>query len=178
MSAGQTYRPHSNVAFTKRLPRFSFTGSSGALSSSLSDVLSGNDTTWSLLGGITAPLFQGGQLAAEQQRQRHLLNAQIATYKQTALRAFQEVEQTLSSEQQLLMQQYAAQQAAEISALAQDQALEQYVAGISNINTWLQAQRNAFDRSSALLQTQASVLKNRVDLYLALGGNFGSEDSQ
>ncbi len=165
---------HSNVgiALANRLPSFNFTGRAGAASSNLSDVLSGQESTWSLFGGITAPLFQGKKLLKEQTRQRRLLEAQIAVYKQTALTAFKEVEDTLDGEYHLSKQEKAAIRAVEISIQAEQQALEQYVSGISNLNTWLQAQRTSFDRQSSLLQTKTNKLKNRVDMYLALGGNF------
>ena len=37
------------------------------------------------------------------------------------------------------------------------------------------AQRRAFDAESALLTVRRLRLDNRVDLYLALGGGFGTE---
>ena len=61
-----------------------------------------------------------------------------------------------------------------MSRTAEDQAFESYVAGISNLNTWLLAQRTAFNRNGELVRLRTSLLKNRVDLYLALAGDFGT----
>ena len=160
------------VAFANRLPALRLSGSSGASSNKLSNILEGESSIWSIFGGITAPLFQGGALLAEQHRQQALLTANVAAYQQTLLNAVREVEAALDNETLLLQQEQAAAKAVTISQQAEAQALEQYVAGISNLNTWLQAQRSLFDRQSNLLQNRASRLKNRVDMYLALGGNF------
>lgn len=160
------------IAKANRLPRFSLTASYGAIGNNLEQVLNGDITAWTALGGISAPIFRGNQLRAEQQRQYHLLEAEIATYQQTAMQAFIEIEQRLDDEQTLNREVRATAQAVQDSNLADEQALELYISGISNLNTWLQAQRTAFDRQSGLIQLQNQLLKNRVGLYLALGGDF------
>jgi len=66
-----------------------------------------------------------------------------------------------------------ARNANQISQQAERQAFESYVAGLSNLNTWLQAQRIAFDRQSQLVQLETELLQNRISFYLALGGDFG-----
>lgn len=167
------------VARANRLPRLSFTGQYGASNNaSLSDALQGDDLLWSALGNLTAPLFRGGQLKNEEQRQQALLDANVADYKDRVLNAVREVEQSLDNETLLSEQQHAADIAKSTAAQAQGQAFESYVAGLSNLNTWLQAQRLAFDRRSQLMQLQAQRLKNRLDLHLALGGAFGRSDNE
>ena len=51
-------------------------------------------------------------------------------------------------------------------------SLDQYEDGIVDIITLLDSQRRAFDSQSTLLALQSQMLQNRVDLYLALGGDF------
>jgi len=41
-----------------------------------------------------------------------------------------------------------------------------------DIITLLESQRRAFDAQSALLSVRLALVTNRVDLYLALGGDF------
>ncbi|MFK7733491.1 MAG: efflux transporter outer membrane subunit [Pseudomonadales bacterium] len=161
------------VAKANRLPALNLRGSYGASNRSLRDVLDGDDIFWSAVAGITAPLFQGGQLAAEQRRQMALLNANAAEYKSTLLTAISEVEQSIDNEILFKERLAAARRADQISQQAEQQAFESYVAGLSNLNTWLQAQRTAFDRQSQLLQLETELLKNRIGFYLALGGDFG-----
>jgi NodT family efflux transporter outer membrane factor (OMF) lipoprotein len=166
---------NAGVASRNRLPSISISGRYGAANDSFSDVLSGDDVVWSALGGITAPIFQGGALAAEERRQQALLEASIADYKQTAITALGEVEQAMDNEQLISRQLLSGQNSVKVSKHAENQAFEQYVSGISSFNTWLQAQRTSFDRSSQLLELQNNLLKNRIDMYLALGGDFGTQ---
>lgn len=169
---------HANlgVARINRLPGLNLRAGWGASNDSLHDVLSGDDVLWNVTGSLVAPLFQGGQLAAEQRRQQALLEASISEYKSTVLTALQEAEQSLANETSLSAQLEAANRASRISELAEQQAFESYVTGISNLSTWLQAQRTAFDRNSQRVRLRSDVLKNRVDLYLALGGVFTHAD--
>lgn len=164
------------VAKTNRLPSLNLRGSYGASNQTLSDVLDGDDIFWNALAGITAPLFQGGQLIAEQHRQLALLEASVADYKSALLDAISEVEQRIDNEALINERLAAARQANQISQQAERQAFESYIAGLNNLNTWLQAQRTAFDRQSQLVQLETELLKNRIDFYLALGGDFGTVD--
>ena len=50
--------------------------------------------------------------------------------------------------------------------------MRDYEQGLVDIITLLESQRRAFDAESSLLGVQLELLKNRVDLYLALGGDF------
>ena len=58
------------------------------------------------------------------------------------------------------------------SIAAEDLAWEQYARGLVDALTWLEAQRRSFNSRSALLQLKNLRLQNRLDLYLALGGDF------
>ncbi|MGM0563534.1 MAG: efflux transporter outer membrane subunit [Pseudomonadota bacterium] len=166
------------VARRNRLPRFSLTASAGNASDRLSEVASGNDPFWSALGNLTLPLFQGGALAAEQSRQAELYQAKLAEFRGTALQAFSETLNALDSESALWRQWLAARRAATTAEQAADQSFERYIAGLENFNTWLQAQRTAYDRASAAIDLQAQLLQNRVDLHLALGGRFDKESTR
>ena len=164
----------SNVlsAGANRLPRFTLTASVGATSDSLSDVVRGDELVWNALGGLTAPIFDAGRLEAEEQRQQFLLEAAIADYRQTALTAFSEVEQTLDADYWIAKQLVSAKASVDVSQQAEQQAFENYLAGLENLNTWLQAQRTAFSRSSQLMALEAGYFQNRIQLHQALGGEF------
>jgi outer membrane protein TolC len=160
------------VAGENRLPKFTLTASVGASSDRLSDVLRGDEFIWNVLGGITAPLFNAGKLEAEEQRQQHLLVAAIAAYRQTALNAFSEVEHTIDNDHLIFQQLTSAKETVRVSKQAEQQAFERYLAGLENVNTWLQAQRTAFDRTSRAMQLEVLYFQNRIQLHQALGGGF------
>lgn len=164
----------SNVlsAGANRLPKFTLTASVGASSDSLSEVLRGDDLVWNALGGLTAPIFNAGQLEQEEQRQQYVLDAAIADYRQTALTAFSEVEQGIDNDHWIAQQVATAKEAVNVSKQAEQQAFESYLSGLDNLNTWLQAQRTAFERTSRLMQLETSYFQNRIQLHQALGGPF------
>jgi outer membrane protein TolC len=58
------------------------------------------------------------------------------------------------------------------SLAARDLADDRYARGISDLIEVLEAQRRAFLSQSQLIGVQRARLDNRVELYLALGGDF------
>lgn len=152
------------------LPSFSLTGSLGRSSNELEDLLEDSFDVWSLLGGLSAPLFQGGRLRANISRADARLMESVANYEQTLLTAFREVESALAAEGFLREQKRSLDAAAEESSRALELAEERYGRGLVDIITVLEAQRRAFSSRSAALFAQKALLSNRLSLHLALGG--------
>lgn len=160
------------------LPSLNLTVSGGNSSDEFSQLLDWDQLFWNLAAGLTQPIFQGGRLAA----QRDIATAQweesLANYTQTALTAFNEVETALASEPLLNQQMQAQSVAAQEARRAAELALERYQAGITTIVTLLESQRRAFNAESSLLSVKRSLILNRIDLHLALGGSFSSDEKQ
>ncbi len=159
-----------------RLPSFRLTGSSGLGSSTLGKLLDWDSLIWSLLAGVTQPIFEGGRLDAEQALAEAQHSEAWANYAQSVLVAFREVETALAAEDRYTQQLEQLHLATNEADKASELALSQYQSGLTDIITLLQAQRRAFTSESALLRTQREQLDNRVALYLALGGGFLSEE--
>jgi NodT family efflux transporter outer membrane factor (OMF) lipoprotein len=177
-AAVQSQQFNLQVAGSNRLPRLTLTASAGATSDELSDVLRGDEFIWNALGGLTIPVFNAGTLQAEQERQYLLLKSAIADYRQTALTAFSEVETAIDNEQLITLRLDASRESVVVSEQAEDQAFERYIAGLENLNTWLQAQRTAFERTSSMMALEANLFTNRIALHQAIGGDFSvSQDS-
>src|SRR6202453_4068738 len=83
------------VATANMLPQFTLTGSYGGASPKFSDLFTPSSAVWNLAGGITQPLFKGGQLV--HQRRAALAAAQpaAANYRATVLTALQNVADSL-----------------------------------------------------------------------------------
>jgi NodT family efflux transporter outer membrane factor (OMF) lipoprotein len=154
------------------LPSIRLTGSYGQASSELDDLLKSGFDVWSLVGNITAPIFQGGRLRANVDRSDARLAEAVANYRDTALTAFREVETALAGETYLIEQLEALRISAEESSGAQQLAEERYERGLVDIITVLESQRRAFNARSAFISLQNELLQNRLALYLALGGEF------
>ncbi len=155
-----------------RLPAISLTASYGRASGELEDLLKSSFDVWSLVGNLTAPVFQGGRLAANVRRAEARRAEAAAAYGETVLSAFREVEVALVSEA-LLREQLVAVEAAAVESMgAQQLAEERYERGLADIITVLESQRRAFTARSAALAIQNQLLQNRLALYLALGGDI------
>jgi len=155
------------------LPAVRITGGIGTSSTdNIGDIFDIQNMVWNVGENLTRPLFQGGALRSAIRLDEHEKHELIESYASTALNAFREVETALSGERYLAAQEEALRTAATESRRAEDLSLGQYEQGLVDIITLLESQRRAFDAQSALYATQLELLQNRVDLYLALGGDF------
>ena len=154
------------------LPRISLTASTGTSSDELSNLLSGDFSVWNMLANITQPLLQGGRLRAGVDLAQAGVDASLATYAQSALFAYAEVEQALIAADLLARQEKALQTATTEAQAARTLAEDRYAKGLSDLITLLDAQRRAFDAESRLLSVRRLRLDARIDLHLALGGDF------
>ena len=163
---------HASQAAKNRLPRIQLTAGGGTSSDQLNSLLEGDRLIWSIVGGITAPLFQGGRLMANQQLARANAEQAVNQYAQTLLNAFREVETALAAAPLLETQQQALQSVVEEIRKSERLVARQYHAGLVDVTTWLEIQRRLLDAESALIRIRNQRLQNRIDLHLALGGDF------
>lgn len=154
------------------LPRLTLTASGGRSGSELENLLHGDFTVWSLAAGLLQPIFQGGRLRAQVTRSGALADAAVADYANRVLEACAEVETLLAAESSLRAQEGAQAVAAEQAAAASALARDRYESGLDDVIPWLSAQRAAADAQSRLLEVRRRRLESRVDLHLALGGDF------
>ncbi|GAB4367663.1 MAG: multidrug efflux RND transporter outer membrane channel subunit OprM [Acidobacteriota bacterium] len=167
------------AARAARYPSFTLTASGGAASNDLQDVLRGDFSVWNLGAALFAPLFAGGRLAAQVERADALSREALHRFASATLAAFREVENALASERHLRRRAEALDQAAREADAALALAQRQYEQGLVDYPTVLDAQRRALAARSELLAVRREALTNRVDLHLALGGDFAvSSDPQ
>ena len=160
-------------AHKQRFPSISLTASIGAGSTDLSDLLT-NDIGWSLLGNLTQPLFNAGRLKANEEKAKFETKQSEQGYLSELNGAFADVENRLTKDSNLKVSYMAYQQALENADLAQQLSFEQYIKGLVSYTTVLDAQSRAFNAQSSLIQAKYQTLENRLQLHLALGGNFNS----
>ncbi|WP_323127314.1 TolC family protein [Marinobacter sp. JSM 1782161] len=127
------------------------------------------DPAWSLLGQLTAPLFQGGELRAAADAAELETAQTYQAYRETLLDAVGEVEDALGLERSLSIRQTHIAE-----ALARQQStLEQYQAsyrsGLVDILDLLSVQQETYDLKEQLDDLIYQRLANRIDLGLALG---------
>jgi len=156
------------------LPRISLTASGGRSSNELEDLLDGDFTVWSLVTNLFQPLFQGGRLRANVRLNEAVADQAAAAFANTALRAFAEVENLLESGYRLERQEGHLDTAVEQASAARELTESRYRSGLVGYINVLDAQRTELDARSRLLGVRSDRLRNRVDLYISIGGGFAS----
>jgi NodT family efflux transporter outer membrane factor (OMF) lipoprotein len=161
-----------NEARTARLPRFVLSATSGLGTADLDSVGSLSALLWTFAGGVTQPIFFGGELKAAQDLRTAEQKAAAATYVGTALRAFQNVEDALANDYYLRKREGALAGAVSSSGESVSLGGKQLEQGQIDMFTILRLSGENLAAKVQLTQIRASRLRERVNLYLALGGDF------
>jgi NodT family efflux transporter outer membrane factor (OMF) lipoprotein len=128
-----------------------------------------NDISWSLIGGLTQPLFRWGALRAEAEASVANREASWWAYRKTVLVALQEVENALAMETSLQLQSERLDRAHRDVAAFLESYEGKYRSGLIDILDLLDVQVQALEIDVQRIQIQASQLDNRLLLAQALG---------
>jgi NodT family efflux transporter outer membrane factor (OMF) lipoprotein len=153
-------------------PSFTLSGTLGLESLTLGALDSGNAGVWSILGGITAPLFEGGALRAQVEAQDAVRDQALAQYRKTVLNAFEEVENALVALANNQRRDASLVTAVESARLADTLARERYTAGLIDFQSVLDTDRTMLTVEETLAQTRADGVLALVRLYKSLGGGW------
>jgi NodT family efflux transporter outer membrane factor (OMF) lipoprotein len=157
------------------LPSFNLTGTLGNVNKELEKALDPEELLWNLVAGLTAPIFQGGRLVGEAQRNEAAFYESAANYKQVVLNAFREVEDALVRGDKLRERITQLETQTEASGNSLRVAEDQYQQGIIGYLQVLIAQNSYYQAQSSLISARRELLNNRVDLATALGGSWTDE---
>ena len=124
---------------------------------------------WSILGQLSAPLFQGGYLRAQAKIAELTTEKAYWNYQDTLLTAVNEVENALGQEKSLALQQKHLQDSYDSAVRSFANYQEKYREGLVDISDLISVQTNSFDVQESLVQVKYNRLVNRIDLGLALG---------
>jgi NodT family efflux transporter outer membrane factor (OMF) lipoprotein len=155
-----------------RLPRFSLTGSVSSISSDLFVLTDRDNPVWSIGGSVFAPLFQGGALRAQVVIRTTEQDEAMAGYVQTALKAFGDVENALSSEFALQDREGILDAAVVDAERTVELAETRYRVGSGDLRAVEQEQLRYHSTRMNLLRVRSERRVQRVNLHLALGGSF------
>jgi NodT family efflux transporter outer membrane factor (OMF) lipoprotein len=164
----------SHEAKAARLPKFSLTASVSDLSSEFFVLKNRNNPVWSIGGTVFAPLFTGGTLRAQSEIRTAEQNEAMAHYVTTALKAFGDVENALSSEFALADRERILTAAVSDAQRALELAETRYRVGSGDLRQVEQQQLAYESARMNLLRVQSERRVQRVNLHLALGGDFAA----
>ncbi len=162
-----------DAARKELLPRLAITGSSGTPVSRFANLLDPAFLATSVAANASQSIFEGGALAANARGALAANEASVHDYAQTALEAFREVESALNADTSLAEQETFLLHEVEQAALAEKQAARDYSDGSNDdILRVLESQTRATNARAGLIRLKNQRLQNRIDLHLALGGDF------
>ena len=160
------------------LPRLSLSGSVGQQSDDVGGLFDAGQWFTNLVGGITAPLFQGGRLRGNVKVAEAQYAQFAAAFGHTVLTAVYEVEISLRRYDEererygfLTSQQEEAQASADLQS-------RRYSAGVAGYTDYLDALRTLLGVQSTLSAAGTDLALARLGVHRALGGGWTEDDSQ
>ncbi|WP_174284577.1 efflux transporter outer membrane subunit [Sphingomonas bacterium] len=160
------------AAIAARLPNLVLSGQAGGASPNFADMFASGNPFWTLIGGITQPIFHGGTLRHQQRAAAAALDGAKAQYRSAVLQAFADVSDALTglrTDADVLDAATRAGKAADLSLIYGRRQLA--LGGIGTL-TLLNASAADAQATAALIQAQAARLTDTVALYQAVGGGI------
>jgi len=164
------------VAVAAFYPDISLSALGGYSADPITGLFSVANSLWSLGANASETLFEGGTRSAAVKAASFGYQDSVATYRQTVLTAFQQVEDELSN-LRILAEQAQAEQAAVTDATRAVQiALNEYQAGTQTYTTVVTAQATLLGDEQSALTIQQNRLVASIALIQALGGGWQAAD--
>jgi NodT family efflux transporter outer membrane factor (OMF) lipoprotein len=131
---------------------------------------------WSLGASAAELLFDGGARGAVTNQAIAAYDAQVATYRQTVLTGFQEVEDNLAALRILDEEATMQDEVVQAARHAVELTLNQYSAGVVSYLNVITAQATAFANERTAVNLLGRRLTASVGLIQALGGGWSAEE--
>ncbi|WP_052081184.1 efflux transporter outer membrane subunit [Pseudomonas sp. ML96] len=152
------------------LPRLNLSAAASGSNGSLNRVFA--DPIYSLAAALTAPIFDGGALAAERDRTAARREELLAAYRQSIVAAFADVQVALNAGAGVEAQWQAQQEVQAQAERALQLAERRYQAGAEDLLNLLDAQRTLYAAEDQSAQLRLARLQASVALARALGGGW------
>uniref|UniRef100_E6QQE3 Putative RND efflux system, outer membrane lipoprotein, NodT n=1 Tax=mine drainage metagenome TaxID=410659 RepID=E6QQE3_9ZZZZ len=162
------------VAEAAFFPALTLSGQSGYQGVNFPGLIAAPNQFWSVGPALAGTLFDGGILRAQKAQAVAAYNASVATYRQTVLTGFQEVEDDLASLRILAQENRVQTEAAAAAQTGLNFALNQYQAGMVSYTNVLIAQITTLSANKARLDVLGRELVASAGLVTALGGNWSA----
>lgn len=151
-------------------PALQLSGSFGGSATAIGDVI--RDGVGGLVGAITAPIFEGGQIRAAIAGQRASADAALAGYRSAVLVALEEVENALKARDVAERREREIAISTEAAGKAVTYARAQYRVGLIDFQTLLDGERTLLSSQDSAANARADRATATIQLYKALGGGW------
>jgi len=164
------------IAIADLYPGINLGATLGVNGDQISNLFTPEQLAGSLLANITSRLFEGGSLRANIRLQESEARESSARYANSVLNALREVETALNAELELQKELILQQQSIEAIRNAEGISQTRYQQGIETLRQYLEVQQRRYLIEQNWLRFQQQVWTNRINLYLALGGDWVAEN--
>jgi NodT family efflux transporter outer membrane factor (OMF) lipoprotein len=164
------------VAQAAYYPDFTFNASINFFSTMIGSLLQIGSSVWSLGPQLAGTLIDGGSRAAQVEGARANYDRTVATYRQTVLTAFQQVEDALAQQRYFAEQEAIQRRAVAAAREAEQLSLNQYRAGTVAYTTVITAQTTALGAEQTLINIRLNRYSTSATLVTALGGGWRDSD--
>lgn len=160
------------TARADRLPAIDLSLRGGVQAAALSAVFDAPTFVGSLVGSLSAPIFEGGRLEAQEDQARARAAELVDTYRRAALTAYGDVENALSATDTAERRHRFAQDANTQARVALRIVNARFRTGTVDFLNVLEAQRTVFQTDDTAIQAALDRYAAAVALYTALGGGW------
>lgn len=162
------------IAEAARYPSFTLSGSIGLEALTLSALGNSGSATYSLLAGITSPIFNAGRLRSQVEIQDAVREQALVNYEKTVLGALQDVENALVTLARTNERGEALSNALAAARTAEKLARQRYSSGLIDFQSVLDTQRTVLTVEESLASNRSNGVLALISLYKALGGGWSS----
>ncbi|WP_288936509.1 efflux transporter outer membrane subunit [uncultured Sphingomonas sp.] len=166
------------TAIAARLPSIQLSASAGGAAQRFGDLFATGNPFWSLIGGITQPIFHGGALRHQQKAAEAALEGAKAQYRAAVLQAFGDVANALTGLQTDADALTAATRASDAATQALTFARRQLALGSVGSLQLLNATGADAQARAQLIQARAARLTDTVAIFQAAGGPIATPATQ
>jgi NodT family efflux transporter outer membrane factor (OMF) lipoprotein len=160
------------AAVAAMLPQFSITGTLGGAADQIPWLFRGGGSFWTIIGGVTQPVFEGGTLLHTKRAADAALKQAAAQYQSTVIAAYQNVADTLHASLSDAEALAGAVEAETASKVAYDLTRRQMEVGYVNYLALLSAETTYYQALLTRVQAQATRYGDSIALFQALGGGW------
>jgi NodT family efflux transporter outer membrane factor (OMF) lipoprotein len=158
------------VAKAALYPALRLTGSLGGNGTSIGDI--SRFSTGSIIGALSAPIFDGGVIRGRIEQARGAADEALANYRKTVLTALGDVENAMAALANTREREVSLSLAVDQSRAALLYAQSQYRAGLVDFQVLLDAERTLLTSQDGLATARGDRATALVQLYKALGGGW------
>lgn len=166
------------AAIAARLPSFQINGTAGGAAEYFESMFASGNPFYTLVGGVTQPIFHSGQLLHQQRGAEAALDGAKAQYRAAALQAFLDVDDALAGLRTDAVALDAATRADSAATRSLQMMRRQVELGAQGTLALLTASSAASQASVQLVQARAARLSDTVALFQAAGTGLAGPEQK